>query len=278
MHDIDSPASSVPVVTRDLLCPRCGYNLRGLHEYRCPECGDPFDPAALSESQLPWTHRRRLGRVRAYWQTVELVVLHPKQLAAEMAHPCKYADSQRFRWITVGWVWLTLLLSTMFNWDGHDNIRWLLPDGGGEGLGMVVINHLAALAALAVITGVPSYFFHPRQLSIEQQNRAIDLSYYCSAVLTFCPVVLVLGWIAHGFAGQIGTFVVLLGLTAVQFVFWWVALLKLTTHGLRLNDSGRTIRVAMLIPLTQVVASVFVYVLVHYSLLLLAVTGLTIWG
>ena len=31
-------APSSPALTRDLLCPRCGYNLRGLHEYRCPEC------------------------------------------------------------------------------------------------------------------------------------------------------------------------------------------------------------------------------------------------
>lgn len=27
---------------RDLPCPRCGYNLRGLTGGRCPECGDPL--------------------------------------------------------------------------------------------------------------------------------------------------------------------------------------------------------------------------------------------
>jgi len=26
-------------------CVRCGYNLKGLPEPRCPECGTPFDPA-----------------------------------------------------------------------------------------------------------------------------------------------------------------------------------------------------------------------------------------
>lgn len=25
-------------------CRRCGYNLKGLTEARCPECGQPFDP------------------------------------------------------------------------------------------------------------------------------------------------------------------------------------------------------------------------------------------
>jgi hypothetical protein len=34
------PGDHVPGV-----CERCGYNLRGLPEPRCPECGQPFDPA-----------------------------------------------------------------------------------------------------------------------------------------------------------------------------------------------------------------------------------------
>lgn len=30
-----------------LYCPTCGYNLTGLPENRCPECGRPFDRAAI---------------------------------------------------------------------------------------------------------------------------------------------------------------------------------------------------------------------------------------
>jgi hypothetical protein len=37
-------------------CQKCGYSLRGLDQFRCPECGEPFDP------NDPWTMfpRRRL--------------------------------------------------------------------------------------------------------------------------------------------------------------------------------------------------------------------------
>ena len=31
----------------DLLCPQCGYDLRGIPEQRCPECGFGFDHAAI---------------------------------------------------------------------------------------------------------------------------------------------------------------------------------------------------------------------------------------
>lgn len=33
-------------------CPKCGYNLTGLKDYRCPECGTPFDPVLLMKRQL----------------------------------------------------------------------------------------------------------------------------------------------------------------------------------------------------------------------------------
>ena len=57
-----------------LACPLCGYDLRGLPEHRCPECGHAFDPDALRQARdarRPWffEHAPRGRRARAFGLT-----------------------------------------------------------------------------------------------------------------------------------------------------------------------------------------------------------------
>jgi len=62
------------MITHDVLCPACGFNLRGLQPGAvcCPECGERFDPTLLSEvnAQDAWarsrTRRAAKSAVRAY--------------------------------------------------------------------------------------------------------------------------------------------------------------------------------------------------------------------
>jgi len=86
----------------DVICEQCGYSLVGLAGSRCPECGAPFDPAALPFARVPWLHRRRLGKWRAYWQTVTWVLRDPHSFAAELCRPVRISadDARRFRKIT----------------------------------------------------------------------------------------------------------------------------------------------------------------------------------
>ncbi len=69
----DSPTDDADLVRhylagRDLPCPRCGYNLRGLGGDGCPECGLQFAPAIVPkylQQPLESPHHRAL-RLRAY--------------------------------------------------------------------------------------------------------------------------------------------------------------------------------------------------------------------
>lgn len=44
---------------RDVACPRCEYNLRGLKRRSCPECGVRLSYAELSTEGTVWLSRRR---------------------------------------------------------------------------------------------------------------------------------------------------------------------------------------------------------------------------
>ena len=199
-----------------LFCPDCGYDLRGIASERCPECGLTIEREPLGESRVPWSHRRRIGRVRAYWRTVWLATFRTRRLGAEVARPVDYPDAQRFRLVTV-------LLATASCWGV---LEALVADGGGRaemargvaavtnpftgsqfppaalslflpwaaGALLVPVPPLAICLFLLMWTGVGSYWFHPRGLPVLRQNRAVALSYYASAPLAFLlPAALLLG-------------------------------------------------------------------------------------
>lgn len=52
----------------DVPCPRCGYNLRGASEPKCPECGEAFTLASVFES----ARRKRVGG--GYWPGIITLV------------------------------------------------------------------------------------------------------------------------------------------------------------------------------------------------------------
>jgi hypothetical protein len=108
---------------------------------------------------------------------------------------------------------------------------------------------------LKAVTGVASYFFHPRGLAVSRQNRAIALSYYACAPLAWTPVsiVILIAMVFFSSSDLSGTLVsyriglALGGLVfvsvGIQLTAWWrcsLALLKSTTRcsGARIMTLG----------------------------------------
>lgn len=85
------------------LCESCGYNLRGLTENRCPECGREFDPIRLPRARIPWLRRKEIGLVAAYFQTVWKVLVHPRQFAGEFRRPnlIPLVAGEKFRMLNI---------------------------------------------------------------------------------------------------------------------------------------------------------------------------------
>ena len=261
----------------DLLpvCPACGYDLRGIDSDRCPECGLPIDRAAVS--RIPWVNRARIGRVRAYCRTAWMATARTAALAAEVQRPVDLRDGQTFRRITMLIAWLPLagltawagatvpsnngfapmvnghIAGVVFNAiNGADGVPLGLIVPYAVGLATPGLLPAAILLALVLVTGVPSYFFHPRRLPVGRQNRAVAASYFACAPLALLPIptaaVLVALLYDRGILGEKGelepygvqlaigvtmTFGTLLILAALAFAT--LRLLRRTT----LNGTGR---------------------------------------
>ncbi len=217
-----------------LHCPDCGYHLRGLTGARCPECGYSLDDVRDSTvSRIAWVHRGDIGTVRAYWRTVCAVSFRHKRFCDEIARPVSYADAQAFRWMTILHVYLPLIaLSAIF-------YVVVQPSFGPGEVDDVLFTYwlfgvpqVFGLPLLIAATGIPSYFFHPKALDTELQNRAIGLSYYSSAVLAWTPFVamLVLGSLLEDLLGEYARLAVTISGIAVvvgMIAAWWFDLMHI---------------------------------------------------
>ena len=220
----DTTGTARPAYADDLYCPDCGYSLRGLTSARCPECGLLLDFIESDTPIIPWERRADSDWFRAYWQTVRLVVLRRSVFCRAFYSPVSYAHAQAFRWVSMLHVYIPLLL-----WLGvvqyvYPNMLPMVADETGWWFVVFVCG--CVLLALLALTGIPSYFFQPRYLSVKQQNRAIALSYYgCAPLALAAPMLIALGVLAVlGGAGPLAELAALLGALWLQFILalcWW---------------------------------------------------------
>ena len=270
----EAPAPTTPAPD-DLLCPGCDYDLRGIESDRCPECGLAVD-RTVGVSRIPWAHRRRIGRARAYWRTVWLATFRTRRLAAEVDRRVDYRDAQRFRLVTVAITTLALLGvlgAAVAVAGGVADLTEFMPSGPdpfvinqvgvfdaflpwAAGAIMPPVLPLAIVLFVLMVTGVASYWFHPRSLPVARQNRAVALSYYASAPLVFLwvPAVVTAALLLlarQGAAGRVVLLVELLDMLLVPLVL--LALYVATLRMLRLTTGSRKPRMvvaAVVVPLS----------------------------
>lgn len=204
-----SPASISADV--DLICPECGYDLRGIESGRCPECGQELDRDKLRRSSIPWSYRHEIGTWKAYWRTVEMVIRRPGLVAADVTRSVSLEDAQKFRRVTAfvaASVPIALLLfayvkaldllsgppivsAMFFNPSSADpnpplpawyTLGWFLE------FAVVLIIAASVWLFFFAVSGVASYFFHPAGLPVVRQNRAVALSHYACAPLAITPL------------------------------------------------------------------------------------------
>jgi hypothetical protein len=108
----------------------------------------------------------------------------------EMVRPISYRDSQLFRWITFAHCSVCGARGHITHMVLADSIEVIDRNSATEAIEQTFI----LLAWFAALPGLASYVFHKPGWPVEQQNRALALSYYAWGHLAWvAPVWLVLG-------------------------------------------------------------------------------------
>jgi hypothetical protein len=220
-----------------LLCPACGYDLRGAPGDRCSECGLVLDRSTLDHSGFPWAYRQVRGRVRAFLQTVWLVTLDAKALRFENARRQSPADAGSFRrWVGALVVAVALaLVGFVYAFGGVYELivhkpspfaaaplaggaqDLLVPWSAGIGLPGALFVYGAMLAACLV--AAPGTIFRPGDLPARQADAVTALGRYVAAPLAwllpaaivFAAAVVAERWEEDGRFARTPAFMVMVG-------------------------------------------------------------------
>ncbi len=109
-------------------CWNCGYSLRGLASYRCPECGRVFDPGDLDSMRIPGRAPRWLGDLFAF----------PREILSLISRPLK---PHLGRWYAMPMVATALVaLMPLRRLNAQDNgLIWLFSFVPGWILWLIVL-------------------------------------------------------------------------------------------------------------------------------------------
>ena len=141
--------------------------------------------SALEAPVIPWQHRTEIGRRKAYWKTVFYVIGRFGRLDRELAGPADLRAARQFRTSTLLSAFVALLATGLLCARIACSVRtqWDIPPAVYFLVWPVAA--AAGLLFLFMLAGIATWFFAPRRWDRRVQDRAIAMSYYMCAPLSF---------------------------------------------------------------------------------------------
>ncbi len=177
--------------TANIVCPSCGYDLRGRASDRCPECGLDVKDIELWNSGISWRKTQRKFDVFEVIQTPWDLLVRPLS-AGEMALPADLRRSRRCRlafFPPIAMTGLILSIVSLAAWEDRlldyqpssfcaDQVRLIRTMYGP---GALLVHVVAPLIWAWCASGVQSFWFYERGKSDDDNARAISISHYFAA-------------------------------------------------------------------------------------------------
>jgi hypothetical protein len=240
----------------DVFCEACGYSLAGIVADRCPECGRAYDPAELPFARIPWLHRARIGRLRAYWATVRMILFHPWRFALELCRPVRIsaADARLFRRVTLRIALLSALL-TVVTVVGMQ-LTQFTPRLSAEAIivpALVTLTGVVAFAVFLVLaTDMPLFIW--KGLPSRPPTELAPVHHYAAAPLALTPLLAliivgasaVIRFMPEGF-GFLAGLGVTVAVAALALTIWIVPLVLM--RGATRCRAGRVVALAVYLPI-----------------------------
>ena len=189
-----------------LYCPFCMYDLRGSDSPACPECGEDLAAVKEAGSSIPWVYRKGSVPLLALFKTAVFVTFRQKLFFTEMAREVDLRAAVSFR------VWLSLVVSlavflqaaAVFGVLVAEDVNefvWLMEERSmALWLGLLAYGVAAVFALFYGLTGLHTYWLHPKHMPVQLQNRAVALGHYAQAPLLLLWVPCLLMTLALGLA------------------------------------------------------------------------------
>lgn len=213
-----------------------------------------FEPKNISDHQLPiiqWEKRGKKNTMRIYWRTVFHVIARKGKLDDYMSGPVCPKSTKEFQKRIFGHAFIAWFFAVILTFFVPTIMKEEISTT--HYIAAIAAMHIGALSICYMIEAM-TWFFCPKNVDRELQDRMIALSRYSSAPLALTLAIPIIFGISMLIipAEYIKTTLIVIGGLYMAAILYWYRIILGAIHSLTGRRVKRTVFVAIMLPLVWI--------------------------